>query len=236
MSSATTGRCSIERRPGSRVGSTRSRPSATGRLKPSRSRERSGAEKVVVYLDVIEFHGSPPRDGERVVLVRGDGPRDGDVMSWATVRHHHHDLVLGAGTSPSPSSSPERLRSRIGVAREDAASHPGNTNAVKSGVHSPPTPNRMTARAVRGCAPWAGHARRFRHGRPRSARRVPRPALRRCALPDRRRPDAVDALRRRRVARDRHPARLGWGAGSRCCSWERLPPLSPMRSARLPRR
>jgi hypothetical protein len=46
--------------------------------------------RVIVYIDVIEFHGSPPRDDESVALVRGDGPHEGEVMTEDSAVHRRH--------------------------------------------------------------------------------------------------------------------------------------------------
>lgn len=48
---------------------------------------------VIVYVDATEFDGGPPVDGERVMLVRGDGPCIGHVLSWATVRRHDDGVM-----------------------------------------------------------------------------------------------------------------------------------------------
>ena len=76
------------------------------------------------------------------------------------------------------------------------------------------TPTRTTAPLVARRHGTGRPQYSFRHGRTRAAPRLPRPAARRHALPHRRRADSLDAVRGRRLARDRHSSRLDAGPAS----------------------
>ena len=63
-------------------------------------------KRVILYKDEIQVLASPdeapPRVGERVELIRGDGPREGASMGFATIAHLGEDGSLSLHWTDPP--------------------------------------------------------------------------------------------------------------------------------------
>jgi hypothetical protein len=64
--------------------------------------EASEPRRVMLYKGEIEVHGGPLREGERVHLVRADGPREGDTYAEGIVQRHADDGLLWLHADPPP--------------------------------------------------------------------------------------------------------------------------------------
>lgn len=54
----------------------------------------------MLYKGEIEVHGGPLREGERVHLVRSDGPREGEIYAEGIVTRHDDDGLLWLHADP----------------------------------------------------------------------------------------------------------------------------------------